>query len=286
MENDFKIDFLGIGAGKSATSWIFYCLREHPQICCSLKKETAFLGKRWWEFGGGNYEKGMDWYKTFYTHCPPGTIKGEFCTRYLSDQDSPYLIKKHFPEVKIIVSLRNPIEGAFERYYSRWRGLGNKERPKTFGKAAEIEPRIIGDGFYYKHLKRYFELFPKENILVLIYEDIEKDPLGFIQKIYQFLGVNREFIPQNAYKNDLNSREEITMRKLREQIQKNTKGQKILKILRWLKIYGLIKSATSFSLFMYLPKLDQKTRKYLYSVYEEDIKSLEKLISRDLGFWK
>lgn len=286
MENDLKVNFLGIGAGKSATSWIFYCLREHPQICCSSKKETAFWSKRSWEFGGGNYEKGMDWYKTFYSHCPPGIIKGEFCTRYLSDQDSPYLIKKHFPEVKIIVSLRNPAEGAFERYYSIWRGLGNKKRPKTFRTAAEIEPRIIGDGFYYKHLKRYFELFPKENILVLIYEDIGKDPLGFIQKIYQFLGVNHEFIPQNAYKKDLNSREEINMRKLREQIQKNAKGQKMLKILRWLKIYGFIKSITSFSIFMYLPKLDQKTREYLYSIYEEDIKNLEKLINRDLSFWK
>ena len=102
MESNFQIDFVGIGAGKSATTWIYYCLKEHPQICCSSKKETAFFGKSWWEWGGGNYEKGMGWYETFFNHCPKDAIKGEFCTRYISDSDSPYLIKKHFPKVKII----------------------------------------------------------------------------------------------------------------------------------------------------------------------------------------
>lgn len=288
MKNDFKIDFLGIGAGKSGTTWIFHCLKEHPQICCSSKKETAFFRKFIpGRYDDGKYEKGMEWYKTtYFNHCPRGAIKGEFCNSYISDPDSPNLIKKHFPKVKIIVSLRNPMDRAFERYYSKWRGLRNKERPKTFEKALEIEPKIIGDGFYYKHLKKYFKLFPKENILVLIYEDIEQDPIGFIQKIYQFLGVNPEFIPQNGYNKTMNSREDISMRKLREQIQKTIKGQKIFKIFRWLKIYNLIKYIFSLFLSAYLPKLNPKTRKYLYNLYKEDIKNLEKLINRDLSFWK
>ena len=40
---DFKVDFIGIGVIKAATTWIFQCLKEHPEICGSSRKEIRFL---------------------------------------------------------------------------------------------------------------------------------------------------------------------------------------------------------------------------------------------------
>ncbi len=43
MNNNFKVDFIGIGAQKAATSWIAKCLIEHPEICLAASKETHFF---------------------------------------------------------------------------------------------------------------------------------------------------------------------------------------------------------------------------------------------------
>ena len=97
-------DFIGIGASKAASSWIFSCLKEHPEICVSSKKEINFFNKPY------NYNKGIEHYKSFFKHCPKKSIKGEFTPNYINSTQVPQLIHKHFPNVKIIACLRNPID--------------------------------------------------------------------------------------------------------------------------------------------------------------------------------
>lgn len=112
MENNHKQspDFIGIGVMKAATTWIFQCLVEHPDICGSSKKEIHFFDRP------ENYKKGLEYYKAFFNNCSHDKVKGEYTPRYIFSKDAPELIYKNFLDVKIIACLRNPVDRAASHY--------------------------------------------------------------------------------------------------------------------------------------------------------------------------
>ena len=55
-------------------------------------------------------------------------------------------------------------------------------------------------GYYAEQLERYFNLFPKENIKVLLFEDIVKNPIKTTQKVFKFLNIDKSFIPDTSKK--------------------------------------------------------------------------------------
>lgn len=283
-ENNFQIDFLGIAAPRSGTTWIAECLREHPEICLSSPKETYF-------FGTDKYEKfGLKWYQKHF-HCKPNQIKGEYDAGYFLSEKAAKQIKKHFPEIKLIACLRNPAERAFSNYLS---AQSSSKKTKGFLEIIKENPQTLERGLYYKHLKKYFELFPKENILINIYEDIEKKPKSFIKKIYRFLEVNENFIPKK-----INQKSNIS-KKYRVPFIKKIAGKTIKKlensnygvnILNFFRKIGLKKCFLFFEKlnskkFNQKPTISSEAKQYLKNYYLEDIKNLEKLINRDLSHWK
>lgn len=91
-----KPDFIGIGVMKAASTWIFRSLQEHPEICSCTKKEIRFFNTPY------NYQKGINYYLSFFENCPDKKIKGEFTPFYILYPQVPLLIYKHFPDVKIM----------------------------------------------------------------------------------------------------------------------------------------------------------------------------------------
>jgi len=295
--SDFKIDFIGIGVERAGTTWIFECLKEHPQICCSKYKEIKFFSKKT-QFSNKNdkYQKGLDFYQSYFSHCKEDQIKGEFSPHYFFEKESALRIKKHFPEVKLILCLRNPIDRAYSFYwFEKTRG---KIPYDSFEEAISKEfAYFITEGFYSKPLKNYFSLFPKENILILIYEEIAKDPIKFIQNIYEFLGVDKKFIPRKA-------NQVINTPQTKNKFQLLIAGL-ILKTKRFLTKFSLGRSLVNQLEklgFVYLlnlilerrsatygitpkPPMNPKTRKQLQQLYQKEIKELEKLINKDLSLW-
>ena len=72
MAEDIDIRFIGIGAQKSATSWISKCLSEHPEICVCSQKEIHFFNN------DAKFLKGIQYYKTFFKDCARNKISGEY----------------------------------------------------------------------------------------------------------------------------------------------------------------------------------------------------------------
>ena len=116
-----KIDFIGIGAPKCGSTWVSKCLEEHPEILFSASKTRKELRF----FNHANFlpdvyesyihidkyeEKGLKWYYEQFPNNESGIIKGEFSTLYLFDEQAPNRIMKHFPDVKILVTLRQPVD--------------------------------------------------------------------------------------------------------------------------------------------------------------------------------
>ena len=82
-------DFIGLGAQKSGTSWIYTCLSEHPEVYMPVK-EVQFFSQE------SNWSKGYGWYEDILEKCPPGTKAGEFSTSYLVSAAAPQRIYQRY----------------------------------------------------------------------------------------------------------------------------------------------------------------------------------------------
>jgi len=297
-ENNFKVDFIGIGATKSGSTWIFECLKEHPQICGSSKKEIHFFDK------SENYNKGLDYYESFFKHCISEKIKGEFTSTYIDsplEAGIPLRIHKHFPKAKLIVCLRDPIERAYSHYKSSIYTKGQLSTYADFSKAIENH-KLVKKGFYYKHLKKYFDIFPRENILVLIYEDIKKDSARFIQEIYNFLGVETQFVPPSIEKRiGFTGRSMSSFRipflsiSLYKTVRSLNRSGKFFRFLKKIGLKFLYKKVVNWNRKIEGQNIsdpsvkkiiDFDTQTKLYQTYKNDINNLERLIGKDLSHWK
>lgn len=180
------IDFIGLGAQKAGTSWIYACLYEHPQICCPFKELHYFSRDR--------YQKGRAWYEEHYAKCPPGTLRGEFSTSYLYSPEAAGRIFEQYPEAKLLAVVRNPVERAYSHYRNAIKN-GEIDGRLAFPAYCEAEPSVIGQGLYGEQLRRYRDLFAPDQLLVMVYEDSLRDAADYIRRIYRFLGVDPDFVP-------------------------------------------------------------------------------------------
>ncbi len=291
------VDFIGIGVPRAATSWLFNCLREHPEVCDNLTKQTTFFSKNW------KYQKGIEYYLSFFENCQPEMVKGEFSPQYFISEEAPSRIQKHFPRVKLIVCLRDPVQ----RVYSHWWFLVNKNRinpyPYTnFRDAIKKDPSLLEYGFYYKHLSRWLEYFPESQVKVMIYEDLQKDPIGFIQEVYEFLGIKSFFKPVFANK-DISVGKEIETRSHKFSLMRHFvryavtifKSLGLVKLFRILGVKNSLKRRVEGALWKRVfwskkrttsrPLISEKDRRFLEEVYKEDISHLEQFLARDLSRW-
>lgn len=293
-----KPDFIGIGAMKSASGWIFKCLREHPEVSNKNIKELYFFNKPY------NYRKGIKFYLSIFKKAPVNTIKGEFTPSYMLSPHVASRIYKHLPNVKIIACLRNPAERAYSDYRYNIQEDGRFNLYKDFEDTLEKDKDFVERGFYYKQLKPYFDLFPKKNILIVFFEDLKKNPKEFIQNIFRFLGlknvnyvpllVNQKLSKTGAYviTYKLPILNQLAYR-INSNIKQNSLKSKFIEKMGIEKIFFKIRYLNRTKIVaknedvISIPPLKQETRDYLLNnIYREDIQNLEKLLNKVLSFWK
>lgn len=196
------LDFVVIGAQKCATSWLYYCLRDHPQICVPSKKlEAGYIGGRMCN------EMGLSW---FFDRFSPkdGQIKGDVSVEYLWDSASAEALKPHAPSAKLIISLRNPVDRMISGYFWMVRrgdlpnipieaGIAEVLRASP-GFAELLEGKLdqaVRRSIYAPQIQHFIDVFGPDRIKVILYEDIADDSAGQIRAIYRHLGVDETFVP-------------------------------------------------------------------------------------------
>ena len=204
MTDKKQLDFAVIGAQKCATSWMYYCLQDHPEICLPRKKrEIAYIG-------GEQFKKnGPDWFFNRFS-CSTEKTKGDVSVDYLYDGKSATELAKYTDKPKLVISLRNPVRRAISSYYWLCRSgvieVGNvndwiSSLPDDSNNWSEAignqESQVILRGFYALQIIEYFEHFSPDDFYVTLYEDVQVDPLLEIQKVYRFLEVDSDFVPPN-----------------------------------------------------------------------------------------
>jgi len=184
-------DFLIIGAKKSATSAIYKFLTEHPQVLPCVRKEMHFFSL--------HYSKGIEWYLShFYPikkNIRTGQIylTGEASPGYLGNEQAAARIRQDFPKIKLIVSLRNPIDRAVSDYYHRFQTAKNEHC--SLEEALDIHDfthsaKYLNRGKYFRGMKPWMEVFPdRKQWLILKYEDLISEPVEFRKKLFSFLEI-------------------------------------------------------------------------------------------------
>ncbi|MCK5026830.1 MAG: sulfotransferase domain-containing protein [Candidatus Pacebacteria bacterium] len=270
---------IGIGAQKAATSWLFMCLDEHPDICTVPSKEVHFFSYL------DRFEKGIGWYEKQFTHCVGNVPKVEISTSYLSDPMAISRIARFYPHTKVIVSFRNPVDRAI----SHMRHLQSKgliEEDMSVQEIISQYPEVIENGMYGKHLAHIYNYFDRKSVHVILYDDIKEDEQHVVSQLYNFLNVKSDFIPKSLHFR-VNSAElrffplYKRINKLYIQVIQYRLGRMLIGML---KKTGL----RSHKLSRFLKREDDMRFRCeidLFSCFENDIKKLEGLLGRDLSCW-
>lgn len=288
-KNNF-LEFVLVAAPRSGTTWLASALAEHPQIWIPPNKEVNFFNEPFlshWEF---KYERGIEYYKCIFEDAPPDTLRGELTPTYYADLKSAQRIHQHFPKTKILILLRNPAEVVHSTY------LKSREYyPTADDLESEIKnrPELLKLGYYYRHLKPFFDHFPSDRIYVGIYEQFFPDLAESISTVYQFLDVDHEFRP-SALDKRINPRRSVRwpiLVKMRHAVRRQVNKPLLLPIKRLLtravSVDLLDKKLTELNLENgYLPELDPDTRSWLMDLFAEDLGKFEELVNLDLSVWR
>ena len=273
-----KPDFIGIGGGRSGTSWIYYSLYDHPQLCLPFKEITFFSRD-------DHFSRGFEWYENHFRTCSSGKLVGEMSV-YLNSLEAPKRIFDYHPDVKLFVSLRNPVDRAFSSYQNEIKaGIIDSKTP--FEEAITRRPLYIERSLYSDAIKRYWGYFKRSQLLVLIYEDALRDPEGFIRKIYEYLGVDPTFHPA-MIRDRVNLggvlrsvRLDLAMDSLAATLRRRGM-QRVIWTFKRLGVIGFVRRANIRSRATPMTP-EQKTQ--LQELFTPDIKELEGLLQRDLSMW-
>jgi hypothetical protein len=210
-------DFIIIGAMKAGTSSLYQCLMQHPQIVPPFQKEIHFFD--------GHFNRGEQWYRAHFPlqkRLESGFITCEASPEYLFIPSLANRISELLPDVKLIAMLRNPTERAISHYYHKVR-----ERRETLPlfEALLAEDDRIGEGprddelmdpdfmhFFYKksdfmnfsykkrglykeQLDRFWQVFSRDQVLVLNSDEFFREPLVTVSAACRFLEIDEEFVP-------------------------------------------------------------------------------------------
>ncbi len=188
-------NFLCIGAPRSGTTWLYHSLLQHPEAFVPAQKEVCFFIKSGFR---SSWDKGLAWYRSLFAFPDNEHIKawGELSPRYYFYEDTPELIKETIPDVKIIYLLRHPVEMLYSLYMYHVKMYPNCIDARNYRLFDYLDHHLVEPlGFFAKHLKRYYEHFPKERVMVRFYEDLKKDPAQNLSVICSFLRIDNTFKP-------------------------------------------------------------------------------------------
>lgn len=290
-----------VGAQKSGTTTLSVMLASHPSVFMCKPKEPGYLafGERGYCALDGYGRPGhpRNWvvngesdYLALFQDAPPQALwLGEASTWYLSEPGTAQRLAAFSPEARIIVILRNPAE----RAYSAWcHARRDGEEPgdsfaeglageKTRNNASHIL-RYREMGRYTEQLRRYIEVFGRERVLVLLYEDLRDAPDSLWHRCCAFLDLDASDRPPPAYRQNRSGkpRSRFLYGLMRsEAFKRRVKRILPLGLAAWAKNRAEAVNMRRF------PPIPERQRRLLEREFEGDVRELMQLIDRDLSHW-
>lgn len=272
-------NFLVIGAQKCGTTWLERMLKQHPDVYAPETKELHFFNDR------ARYERdGMEWYRARFAGHAGQKAVGEFTPGYYwvaltpeDEREHPGRIRdihetvhRHYPDLRLILMLRNPVERAVSAWFHHIRK--RRISPRTRFRDAWGKLGIRNMGFYHRNLVEWMKLYPKERFLVLIFEqDVLSGDEDAVRRVCRHLEIDDQFKP-TSLREKFNRREAGTYLHLNYYLGRA--GQAVANLVPGLRELDL-------------PKIEvpPEDRRELHRIYSEENRALEELLGRDLSAW-
>jgi hypothetical protein len=309
-------NFFIVGAPKAATTFLWACLDEHPQVYMSPIKEPnyfaselrpehfseldrprverqireidAYLRGDMREKRFGGFVTSWEDYLKLFANVSDQIAIGEASPCYLWSQTAARNIATRVPHARIVINLRNPIDRAFSHYLHELSvGATNRTfrqeieaalgaRPRPFG----LEKSLLEFGHYCGQIKRYQNEFPRSQIHISLFEDLERSPAAFVEDLLGFLGV------------DPSIRVDVSQRYLEPQISKLSGMAYLLKRWRlWPYLRKVVPRQLNPRLRAVLMRsraslvMSRADRAFLIDYYRDEINNLAELLNRHLTPW-
>jgi hypothetical protein len=246
-------------------------LRGHVGLPRDVKEVDFFVK---------NYARGIEWYKGYFAGCDPRLPAGEICPSYLGSNAARDRIAEHIPGCRIICTLRDPLEVLF----SFWK-LARRNAWTTHDfESYTPDGWETGSG-----LRAWFDTFGRENVLVLIYDDLEAGPQTYLNRVCDFIGIARIAAPDSAREVP---RVNSFSRMPRSQYLAR-KARKLRDRLQSGEYYRTINLLTRAGVWRFcfdggaeFPTLDPAVEHRIRQRLRPQVEELEALLGRDFGLWK
>lgn len=313
-------DFIMCGAMKCGTSTIHGILRKHPDILMP-NKEIGFFdidnmlqhndftfkknGKWYFQNIENNYHKFWDWYSAQFVGEHKNKVIGEDSTTYLASPRAAQRIAIQNKKVKIIIMLRNPVKRTYSHY---WHLFRSGRATLSFEDTLLYNPyEILSRSQYFEQLKVYFDLFPRENIKVILFEDFLKDKKATLNEICDYIGIDSSQLPKDALELHNNPSRLPKFHKMQLLVNSKMRGMISKRYMGALPVSPLEKNTQSVeiekpkgkrSLFKTIyqtinpviitapPKMSEGTERFLTEYFKNELQGLNELLGRDvLSIW-
>ena len=275
-------NFIIFGTRKAGTTSLYHHLCQHPEIYMSTLK-----GSRFFLYDPAEPERGknlpirtLEAYAKLFAGADKKRAKaiGEASPTYINSSMAARRIKATLPNVRLIASLRNPVDRTYSRYQAEMRYRRDTDRIPL---SVDNIPRWADAGLYFKYLKHYFDIFDPSQIKIIIFEEWKTDPLAMLKDVYRFLEVDENFVPNLKTTYNLGG------------VPKNRFIASVLKPRKFLiklkpyvpEAVGSVANRVRNLNMRKAPPLAPELRQHLREFFEEDILALQALTRKDLSIW-
>ena len=292
-------DFFIIGAFKSGTTALYEYLRPHPQIYMPFHKEPNFFGDDLTRHYG---RLSLEEYLALFRDARPGAAHRRSIDLVSVLDDRRAGDRRVLANGQIIVLLRNPVDVMYAQHSQLI--YRSDESLIDFATALEAEPaRRRGEGLpppparpetlFYRHsvqfadqLARYFDVFGRERVHVILFDDLVADTAATYGAVLDFLGVDPTFRPDFTVHNENRRVRSGAMQRLVYNPPAPVQG-----IIRRLRRYPVVHRLRDRVLRLNSraakrPPMDPALRGQLIGEFEPEIDRLAQLIGRDLSAWR
>lgn len=266
------IDFIIIGAAKSATTWLQAQLQADPEVYMP-DAELHYFSRE--------YSRGQDWYLSQFSDEALGKTVGEKSNSYLYEPEAADRLYRALPQVKLIAQLRNPVERAYSNYCMLYRrGEVGPDIDSYLDPSQGENVRFLVAGNFASHLQTYVDLFGRERLLILFFEGVRDHPNRQMSRVRAHLRLSpRPFTPH-----DRDKVKDRSVPVVPAQLRKHLAWMKpIVRPLRGVAAFEAVRAKIAREAVY--PPLTDDLRKRLDEYFSPSIEALEKLSGQSLSHW-
>ena len=244
------------------------------------------------------YKQGLQKYEEFFTQHSQKQVLGEYSPSYIHHEKALQRIKKHFPDIKLVITFRDPAEKIRSEYeYNKVSGTGSMIQYNSLKQAIEQRRSLIERARHGKNLERVYQYFTPSQVFVGLFRDLKTEPENYIQSIFQFLDVEPDFVPKKIDTKDNATGEKRlrspffarTISMVSEIIKQYPHVQQFLEYFGGQQIRNKIlnmNKTTDESHEKQSASVDAGTSQLIKEKLIDDIEKLEHLLEKDLSSWK